>query len=109
MPVAALEAMMYSRPVIASRVGGAPEVVREGENGLLVPPEDPKALAQAMQRLLEAPLLREQMGASGHRLARNEFTIERMASRTLRQYELLISGPRRGGDRGSTGLLARAE
>ncbi len=53
MPLAVLEAMMRGLPVVASRIAGIPEVVRDGENGLLVPPKDPRALADALAILIE--------------------------------------------------------
>lgn len=60
--IAALEAMAAGRPVIASRIGGLPDVVVDGETGFLVPPGDQQALQQAIGRLLAEPELRERMG-----------------------------------------------
>jgi len=70
----ALEALASGRPLIASRVGGIPEVVHDGENGLLVAPKDPAALAAAIERLRGDSELRE-------RLSRNarEFAVERLS------------------------------
>jgi glycosyltransferase involved in cell wall biosynthesis len=62
--LAAVEALACATPVIASNVGGLREVVRDGENGLLVPPEDPDALAAALGRLLD-PELRARLGDAG--------------------------------------------
>jgi len=59
-----LEAMSWGLPVITSPVGGIPEFVQDGFNGLLVPPTDIPAIAQAMQRLIEDEELRLQMGAN---------------------------------------------
>jgi glycosyltransferase involved in cell wall biosynthesis len=58
----ALEAMAAGRAVVASRIGGLPEVVRDGETGLLVPPNDPVALAAALDALLADPALRSWLG-----------------------------------------------
>lgn len=91
MPVAVLEAMMHAKPVIASCVGGAPEVVKEGETGLLVPPGEAARLVDAMKQLLASPLERQRMGTRGLLLARDEYTIDLMAERTMQQYELLLS------------------
>jgi glycosyltransferase involved in cell wall biosynthesis len=63
--VAALEAMALARPVVASRVGGLAEAVLHEGTGLLVPPEEPAALADALERLLRDPALRERLGAAG--------------------------------------------
>jgi glycosyltransferase involved in cell wall biosynthesis len=57
-----IEAMSSGRPVIASRVGGIPDIIRDGEVGLLVSPGDPVELRQAIERVLSDPVLREKMG-----------------------------------------------
>lgn len=64
LPMSVLEAMSWGLPVITSPVGGIPEIVQDGYNGLLVPPTDISALANAMQRLTEDEALRLQMGAN---------------------------------------------
>jgi glycosyltransferase involved in cell wall biosynthesis len=64
LPHAAVEALSVGVPVVATAVGGVPEVVRDQENGLLVPPNDPEALAAAMRRILEEQELREWLAAS---------------------------------------------
>lgn len=91
MPVAALEAMMQGRAVVATNVGGTPEVVVDGVTGLLVPPEDPGALATALGRLIHDRVLRRRMGEAGRRRALAEFTIERMAEKTLELYGHLLA------------------
>ena len=60
--LALLEAMAAGLPVIATAVGGLPEVVTDGVNGLLIPPQDPEALAQALARLLDDPALAKKLG-----------------------------------------------
>lgn len=62
-PTVAIEAMAMGRPVVASRIGGLPDIVADGETGYLIPPGDWKALRKAVQQLLDEPALREQMGA----------------------------------------------
>ncbi|MER3412013.1 MAG: hypothetical protein C4305_06770, partial [Thermoleophilia bacterium] len=62
-PHAVIESLAVGTPVIATRVGGVAEVVEEGVNGLLVPPGDAQALAQAIRRLLAEPGLRQQLAA----------------------------------------------
>lgn len=67
--IAALEAMSAGRPVIASRIGGLPEIIRDGESGLLVPPGDHVALRRAIERLLADPALLARMGEAARRRA----------------------------------------
>jgi glycosyltransferase involved in cell wall biosynthesis len=74
-PLSVVEAMLAGLPVVASRVGSVPEAVRDGETGLLVPPEDPHALATALRRALDEPAL----GRRGRELAREQFTSSAMA------------------------------
>lgn len=90
MPVAALEAMMLGRPVVGTAVGGTPEVVEDGRTGLLVPPEDDAALAQALAGLVADAGHRRALGAEAAREARRRFTLERMADATLAEYRRLL-------------------
>ena len=82
----ALEAAQMSRPVIASRVGGLPEVVAEGETGLLVPRDDPAALAEAIEVLLSDRALAVSLGAAGRERARRDFGLKRMIDDYERLY-----------------------
>ena len=81
-----LEAMLASLPVVASRVSAVPEIVAHAETGLLVEPDDPVALAAAVTRLLDDPALRRRLGEAGLARARSEFSVEKMARRTLDVY-----------------------
>lgn len=81
-----LEAMAAGLPVVATHVGGADELVVEGETGLLVPSNDPAALAGAVGRLLSNPALRQTMGEAAQARARREFTLERMLADYGRLY-----------------------
>ena len=76
-----LEAMGTGLPVVATRVGGLPGLVEDESTGLLVPPDDVPALAQAIVRLLETPGLAASMGARGRVRALAEFSLERMSER----------------------------
>lgn len=75
----AVEAMMFGKPVVSTRVGGIPEVVQDGVTGLLVAPGDAEALAAALRRLCEDPALRERMGAAGRARYLERFTDRAMA------------------------------
>ncbi|HET6277192.1 MAG TPA: glycosyltransferase, partial [Candidatus Polarisedimenticolia bacterium] len=97
LPVAPLEAMAREKPVLATAVGGTPEVVRHGETGLLVPADDPQALAAGLQRLLEDPDLRARFGARGLAILRADFSLERMVGQITALYEELL-GRRRPAD-----------
>jgi alpha-maltose-1-phosphate synthase len=82
-----LEAMACGTPVVASAVGGIPEVVVDGETGFLVAPGDPKALAVALDRVLADPGRGATMGRAGRRRVEERFAWERIAERTLVAYE----------------------
>jgi glycosyltransferase involved in cell wall biosynthesis len=84
-----LEAMAVGLPAVASRVGGIPEVVREGETGLLVPPRDAGALAGAIASLLDDPVRREAMGRAGRQVITEDFSMERAITATVDLYEEL--------------------
>lgn len=81
-----LEAMAQRLPVIGSTAGAIPEVVVNGETGLLVPPADPDALAGAMAALLRDRLLRLYMGLNGEDRLETEFSVARMVDKTLALY-----------------------
>ena len=91
MPTAILEAMVAGKPVVATDVGAVRELVSEGETALLVPPEDPAALAAALGGLLADPELRARMGAAGRRRALERFGIERLAGLHHEAYERAVA------------------
>jgi glycosyltransferase involved in cell wall biosynthesis len=95
--VTVLEAMAAGLPVVASRVGGIPEIVRDGETGLLVPAGDADALAAALLRLLEDPGLAALMGRAGRARLEEQFGIDRMVDETAALYRELLSRRRRAG------------
>ncbi len=91
LPLTLLEAMAAGLPAVASRVGGIPEALAEGETGLIVPPGDPEALAEAMGRMLSDVTLSRRMGQAGQARVATHFTLERMASQIMNIYERLLS------------------
>jgi glycosyltransferase involved in cell wall biosynthesis len=76
LPNVALEAMAHGVPVVATSVGGLPEVVTDGENGFLAPPEDAEALAQRILGILEDPLLRKRLGQRARQEMASRFSLE---------------------------------
>lgn len=93
MPNAVLESLAYGRPVVASAVGGVPEILSHG-GGILVPPGDARALAEAMGMLLIDPVLAAELGAEGRALVRDRFSVDRMVADSLRVYYGLLGGIR---------------
>lgn len=89
--LALLEAMLCARPVVASRVSSIPEIVADAETGLLVAPDDAPALAAAVTRLLDDPALAARLGEAGLVRAHAEFSVARMAERTLAVYDAALN------------------
>lgn len=90
-PQAVLQAMAMGKPVVASRVGGIPEVITPEANGLLIPAKDPDVLARAMHRLLQDKGLREDLGRRGKTLVLENFSLTRMAAKVEALYERLLA------------------
>jgi glycosyltransferase involved in cell wall biosynthesis len=91
----ALEAMERGRPVIASAVGGLPEIVDEGRTGLLVPPGDVEALVRAIAELADDPARAAGMGQAGRARALDGFSQERCTERIAVLYETALAGGER--------------
>jgi glycosyltransferase involved in cell wall biosynthesis len=89
--VVAREAMAYGRPVVAAAVGGLTDVVKDGLTGILVPPQDPDALRDAIERLLADPGLRRSLGAAARELAEGELGWDAATSATLAAYRRALS------------------
>lgn len=90
---AILEAMAASLPIVATKVGGIPELVKDGENGLLVAPASPEALAHAIQQLVDQPEESERMGKRGRERMEKRFTLERKILETERLCYALLQLP----------------
>jgi glycosyltransferase involved in cell wall biosynthesis len=90
-PLTVVEAMLAGLPVVATDVGSVSEAVLEGETGLLVPRDDPHALANALRRLIDDPPLRASMGLRGRELALERFTAEQMVAGFERLYEEILA------------------
>jgi glycosyltransferase involved in cell wall biosynthesis len=82
-----LEAMAMSRPVVASNVGGIPEMIESGVNGLLVPPQDPGALADALVRVLVDHPFADMLGRAGHDTVHDRFCIQLMVNAVQELYD----------------------
>lgn len=95
--LALVEAGQRGRPVVATRVGGIPEVVRDGVNGLLVPPGDPTATAEALARVLDDEPFAARLAANGIRLAAESFSPERCARETVAVWRRAVARNERGG------------
>jgi len=89
LPMVILEAFQYGLPVVATRISGHPEVVADGENGYLVPLDDPEGMASAALRILEDSQMGEQMGACGRAAVRQHFSIDRQLREYLELYRFL--------------------
>jgi len=83
-------AYSHSKPVVATTVGGLPAVIEHGQTGLLVPPRDEQALADALVQLLQNPAVCRQMGANGQRKVETEFSAGVIAQKTLAVYRAAI-------------------
>jgi glycosyltransferase involved in cell wall biosynthesis len=93
LPNVALEASAAGVPVVATAVGGTPEVVADGETGFLVPPGEPGPLAAKLRALLADAALRDRMGVAGRRRMRERFTFEGQAAAYLRLFAALRPAP----------------
>jgi glycosyltransferase involved in cell wall biosynthesis len=94
LPITPLEAMAVGTPVVATAVGGTPEIVVDGETGLLVPARDPQHLAEAINRVLDDPSLAARLGEAGRRRLVEHFSQRAMTDRIL-ELEHAAAGARR--------------
>jgi colanic acid/amylovoran biosynthesis glycosyltransferase len=90
-PVVLMEAMACGVPVVASRLSGIPELVEDGVSGLLIPPGDAAALADALRRLNDDPSLRRRLGSAGREKVLEEFDVRRNAAELVRRFQTVGS------------------
>jgi glycosyltransferase involved in cell wall biosynthesis len=93
LPTVLIEAGASGLPVVATNVGGIPEIIKDGDNGLLIPPQNPAALAQAIRRIIDDPDLARAMGDRGYKRARDLFTLDTQADKTVSLYERVKNSP----------------
>jgi glycosyltransferase involved in cell wall biosynthesis len=96
-PLALMECMEAGLPIVATRVGGVPEMIEDGVHGLLVEPQDPSAMAASIERLLADPDRAGELGAQARRRRREEFDIDVAADRFGELYERLYAESGRAG------------
>ena len=89
-PQSLLQAMAMARPVIGTSCGGIPEIVTSGSNGLLVPPKDSQALAEALLKLIRDPARRRQFGSRGLSLVQERYSLDQMAAATEKVYDSIL-------------------
>jgi len=88
LPMTVIEAMSQGVPVIASDIGGPKDIIEDGGNGLLVPPNEPAKLAEAIEKIISAPSLAAEIGSAAIQTVRQKYTSDRM----LDQYETVLEG-----------------
>ena len=89
-PLSVLEFMRAARPIVATDVGGIPDLIRDGEDGVLVPPREPVALSAAIARLLEDPSFARELGQSAHLRQREDFDLAGNVREIEDLYEALV-------------------
>ena len=107
MPTAILEAMACGIPIVATRVGATDELVRDGVTGILVPPEDPEAMAHSIGRLIEDPALRAACGVAAREDAVGRFDLTALAKRHASAYRKAIEHRDRAGHAEEEDILER--
>lgn len=93
LPMGLLEAMSYGIPCVATPVGGVPDIIQDGVNGLLVPVEDPDALAEALLRLLGSSMLRAQLADAGRSTVSRSYCLDAVENQLRMVYDDLLNRP----------------
>lgn len=89
-PVSVLEAMAYQCGIVATRVGGIPQMIEQEQTGLLIDPKDPEGLKSALQKLLSDPELCERLGKNARAKVQKEFSIEKSLQELIKIYQQLV-------------------
>jgi glycosyltransferase involved in cell wall biosynthesis len=89
-PKVLIEAASCERPIVTTSMPGCREIVHDGENGILVPPRNSEALAEALRKLISSPERREEMGKRGREIVLEEFSLERVVDDTMAVYDELL-------------------
>lgn len=88
--VSVLEASACEVPIVASRIGGLPEVVQDGITGILVPPKDEAALAEAIEKLVLNAELRSKLGKAGRRFVQQNYELTSSVAKMTKQYREIL-------------------
>ncbi len=91
LPNAILEALSFGKPVVATRVGGLPEIIQDGQSGLLVPPRRPDLLAKAIVRCLASPQAMRSMGENGRNVVMDKFSFDAQCAQLESVYDRILS------------------
>lgn len=89
-PASILEAMIYSLPVIASNVGGIPEIIQDGLNGILIPPKKPDALSDAIKRIINDRILSEKLSINAYKTVTEKFQLSKMVNDIQNTYKNIL-------------------
>ena len=89
--IVVLEALARGKPVVASKTGGIPEIINDGQNGILVPPGDEYALSEAILKLYQDPELRSKLGYAGWQTVTKKFVLEKTVEDLARIYDQILS------------------
>jgi glycosyltransferase involved in cell wall biosynthesis len=91
LPRTLVEGAACGRPLVATDIPGCREIILHGENGFLIPPHDPMALAEAIRKLIDNPALRREMGLKSRSLVLEHFSAATINAQTIEVYEVLLS------------------
>lgn len=93
--LSAVEAMSCGKPLVASAVGGLTEIIESGKSGVLVPPQDAEAFAEAILKILQSPELARQLGENARQLVAEKFTMEKMVDGWIDCYNFVLENSRK--------------